>query len=85
MEQQNLSNIHDKLTFLENYLLHSDTFNDDEINKRKNQAQFLPFINRGWRADGTAAQNKLDMFAKKNKDWLEETVEIPGRQAKTFN
>lgn len=39
MQQQSLTKIRDRLNFLENYLLNSDTFVDDEV--KKTQAQCL--------------------------------------------
>lgn len=88
MQTQNLSNMDEKLTFLENYLLARYGDSPDNLSRLKQRfAYFKSSIKEKW----TQAHRKESIFLKNNAAWLEGSFEIienrptrPGRPFKSF-
>ena len=87
MQKHKMHNINEKFSFLENYLLQIDDFDNDETKKiKKSFSRFKCEFKRRW----TASHYKTDLFVVKNRDWLEGSFAIlkhaipPGRPAKSF-
>lgn len=91
MQQQELQTFDDKMSFLENYLLTSDNFNEEQLKLLKHKiSHFKSDLKKRW----LKANRILHKFITDNATWLQGTFEIPnvslpqkrtGRPSKTFD
>lgn len=89
MKEQNLPNFEEKLNYLENWILSSENYSEDELKALKHKFSHIKseFKQRWKKADKTEAR-----FLHNNDEWLKNTFEIQraqpkssGRPSKPFN
>ncbi|KAL4716927.1 hypothetical protein ACJJTC_012738 [Scirpophaga incertulas] len=87
MQQRNGENMQKKIDHLEDYLLSRSSYSEDQI---KDIKQKLSVFKHEFKQKWSAASRKLDLFTKKNKNWLLGCLELPvgaikpGRPTKWF-
>ncbi|KAL4720723.1 hypothetical protein ACJJTC_002087 [Scirpophaga incertulas] len=87
MQQRNGENMQKKIDHLEDYLLSRSSYSEDQI---KDIKQKLSVFKHEFKQKWSAASRKLDLFTKKNKNWLLGCLELPvgaikpGRPTKSF-
>lgn len=80
MQNQNLSNFEEKLTYLEHWLLSKEPYSDDEAKQLKHKFSYIKseFKQRWKKADKTESR-----FLQHNDEWLKKTFEIPRAQTRS--
>lgn len=81
MQEQNLPNIAEKLTYLENWILSGENYSADEMKQLKRRSSHLKaeFKERWNKAHKTET-----VFLKNNDEWLKKTFEIPKAQPRSL-
>lgn len=81
MKEQNLPNLKETLNYLENWILSSNNYSEDELKALKHKFSHLKseFKQRWKKADETEAR-----FLHNNDEWLKNTFEIPTAQPKSL-